>query len=217
MLLETRQTKSQPNCYGQSLFQTLHLWLSSGHASGRQPHQMGGRRPWLSHWAVFAFPALLQLYAGWRHTRHRTATKIAPEKRTKTTRNTATKAARKTGITMTTQTLVPATTPLSWIKPLSWGPKMRSEKFLLRRCVEISVTRAHSMWKRRHQLQKYQQWSKTGWDVRWNGESRSDRQRPESWTRDQMALDNVPCSLGNAGKKKIRWHWIHCPISNFPL
>ena len=46
------------------------------------------------------------------------------QKRTKTTRNTATKAARKTGITMTTPTLVPATTtPLSWIKPLSWAPK----------------------------------------------------------------------------------------------
>ena len=29
---------------------------------------------------------------------------------------------------MTTPTLVPATTPLSWIKPLSWHPKMRSEK-----------------------------------------------------------------------------------------
>ena len=59
--------------------------------------------------------------------KHRTATKIAPEKKTKTTRN-ATKAARKTGITMTTPTLAPATTPLSWIKPLSWSPKMRSEK-----------------------------------------------------------------------------------------
>ena len=29
---------------------------------------------------------------------------------------------------MTRPTLVPATTPLSWIKPLSWDPKMRSEK-----------------------------------------------------------------------------------------
>ena len=67
-MLETIQTMSRPNCYGQASFQTLHPWLFSGHASGRQPHQTGDRRPWLSHWAVFAFPALSQLYAGWRHT-----------------------------------------------------------------------------------------------------------------------------------------------------
>ena len=49
-------------------------------------------------------------------------------KKTKTTRNTATKAPRKTGTKMTTPTLVPATIPPSWIKPMSWDPKMRSEK-----------------------------------------------------------------------------------------
>ena len=60
--------------------------------------------------------------------KHRTATKIASEKKDQDNKKYSNQSCKKTGITMTTPTLAPATTPLSWIKALSWSPKMRSEK-----------------------------------------------------------------------------------------
>ena len=62
---ETKQTRSQPNCYRQAWFQTEHPWAFCGHVSG-QP-QRGDKQPSLTQWAASAFLVLSQPCAGWRH------------------------------------------------------------------------------------------------------------------------------------------------------